>query len=31
VPEPVEGLMGTAEPVEFSVSWEVGRTELVVA
>jgi hypothetical protein len=31
VPQPVEGLMGTAESVEFSVSWDGGRTELVVA
>ena len=30
VPQPVEGLMGTAEPVEFSVSWDGGPTELVV-
>ena len=31
VPQPVEGLMGTAEPLEFAVNWDGGPTELVVA
>jgi hypothetical protein len=30
VPQPVDGLMGTAEPMAFSVTWESGPTELVV-
>jgi hypothetical protein len=30
VPQPVEGLMGTAQPVEFSVSWDGGPTALAV-
>ncbi len=31
VPQPVEGLMGTAEPQEFSVEWGILIPELIVA
>lgn len=31
VPEPVEGLMGTAEPMEFSVEWGMLIPELIVS